>query len=542
MDRNVLFHLAEILIVYPRTRSALVIDEFTNKVIQVSLSNYYQDADTGHLTHEHIPKSGTKVYLTYSNRIPSIMMGYTPISRINAAEDNKIKRKITHVNMGDVLLDGAIAKNYPYLDGHTDTNEDMFGANDPLYQKDVGEQPNFSGNSFDDLMAGDHVLSTKDGNMIGVLEGGLTYFKASELCQIIGIRYNDTMRIVSRNFEHFSDFGESSYKNSDGHTSFEIKGSASQAHSRLGKYTCSFAMGKRGELIKLSTLSPTGQEHSHIHLTADRAMSLFSQGSYRVRSMGDKLETIKGTSSHTQQGNATFVYKSDHSTSIEANHSHSVSGQSKWRVIKDFMLTVGKSMIQSIGGTRTTDILGSLTSEADVTTITNGSKKETITLLGSFKRLILGSGNIEEQTSLGNISQEILSAGNITRKTTAGDIKDETILGNVELKNALASMTISIDGTISAKGPLGEMSLSPTGEVSIKNKVGSITIDPLGNVSIDNPLMVNIGKGANQSAILGEMFMTFFNTHIHPTGVGPSGPPVVPMSPAQLSTKVKVTI
>jgi hypothetical protein len=32
--------------------------------------------------------------------------------------------------------------------------------------------------------------------------------------------------------------------------------------------------------------------------------------------------------------------------------------------------------------------------------------------------------------------------------------------------------------------------------------------------------------------------MQFFNAHVHPTGVGPSGPPTQPMSTSQLSQKV----
>jgi uncharacterized protein involved in type VI secretion and phage assembly len=49
---------------------------------------------------------------------------------------------------------------------------------------------------------------------------------------------------------------------------------------------------------------------------------------------------------------------------------------------------------------------------------------------------------------------------------------------------------------------------------------------------------VMLGGQGGESLIKGMSFMTFFNTHTHGTGVGPSSPPVVPMTPAQLSTKV----
>jgi hypothetical protein len=43
---------------------------------------------------------------------------------------------------------------------------------------------------------------------------------------------------------------------------------------------------------------------------------------------------------------------------------------------------------------------------------------------------------------------------------------------------------------------------------------------------------------ASEPLVLGNAFLQYFNTHTHPTGVGPSGPPTPPMTPAQLSTKV----
>lgn len=46
------------------------------------------------------------------------------------------------------------------------------------------------------------------------------------------------------------------------------------------------------------------------------------------------------------------------------------------------------------------------------------------------------------------------------------------------------------------------------------------------------------GSGASQKVVLGDAFMQLFNTHTHPTGVGPSGPSLQPMTPSQLSTKV----
>lgn len=57
-------------------------------------------------------------------------------------------------------------------------------------------------------------------------------------------------------------------------------------------------------------------------------------------------------------------------------------------------------------------------------------------------------------------------------------------------------------------------------------------------VSLSENLVMLGSAVANQQAILGNLFMILYNTHIHSTGIGPSGPPVVPMDATQLSEKV----
>lgn len=48
---------------------------------------------------------------------------------------------------------------------------------------------------------------------------------------------------------------------------------------------------------------------------------------------------------------------------------------------------------------------------------------------------------------------------------------------------------------------------------------------------------IKLGESATEPLVLGQSFMQLFNTHTHPTGVGPSGPPASPMTPSQLSQK-----
>lgn len=62
---------------------------------------------------------------------------------------------------------------------------------------------------------------------------------------------------------------------------------------------------------------------------------------------------------------------------------------------------------------------------------------------------------------------------------------------------------------------------------------GEIQITPNGKTVMKSP--TNMGIGATELMVLGNLFMDLFNQHTHTTGVGPSGAPIQQMTGAQLS-------
>jgi hypothetical protein len=62
------------------------------------------------------------------------------------------------------------------------------------------------------------------------------------------------------------------------------------------------------------------------------------------------------------------------------------------------------------------------------------------------------------------------------------------------------------------------------------------------NAIIDHATSIELGKGASELAVLGNKFMTLFNSHTHTGNLGaPTSPPMKPMTPGELSQKqVKV--
>jgi hypothetical protein len=58
------------------------------------------------------------------------------------------------------------------------------------------------------------------------------------------------------------------------------------------------------------------------------------------------------------------------------------------------------------------------------------------------------------------------------------------------------------------------------------------------NAIIDHATSIELGKGASELAVLGNKFMTLFNSHTHIGNLGaPTSPPTKPMTPGELSQK-----
>jgi len=120
--------------------------------------------------------------------------------------------------------------------------------------------------------------------------------------------------------------------------------------------------------------------------------------------------------------------------------------------------------------------------------------------------------------------------------------------GSFEIKNGNDSI-IHLDAvdqktTITDEG--GSTVVMDNGEVVVTSKDGgtkltmtstgftvdggaSAVIEVSGNVTL-RAATVNIGKGAKESVVLGDSFLSYFNTHFHSGNLGvPTGTPIVPM-------------
>lgn len=120
--------------------------------------------------------------------------------------------------------------------------------------------------------------------------------------------------------------------------------------------------------------------------------------------------------------------------------------------------------------------------------------------------------------------------------------------GADDLGSETGSETPTGDGGKAASATLGllktksghELVFDDDGEVILLasgNGKTSIRFTQDGGVVITAET-IKLCDGASEKVVLGDAFMRLFNQHVHPTGVGPSGPPNPLMSSSHLSAKV----
>jgi uncharacterized protein involved in type VI secretion and phage assembly len=103
--------------------------------------------------------------------------------------------------------------------------------------------------------------------------------------------------------------------------------------------------------------------------------------------------------------------------------------------------------------------------------------------------------------------------------------------------------TVTVSSTGGDKVVLDDNAKSITIETAGGQKVllesGKVTITAT-TVTLDAST-ISLGSAAAHPVLLGDMFVTMFNTHVHPTAVGPSGPPTPPLVPTAVLSQTTKT-
>ncbi len=123
---------------------------------------------------------------------------------------------------------------------------------------------------------------------------------------------------------------------------------------------------------------------------------------------------------------------------------------------------------------------------------------------------------------------QIDESGRITSTDGAGQsMRLDAEAGEIVISDAAGNTVV-----LSATG----VAVEDANGQSVKLEASGATVKA-NKIALDAPL-VELGGSGGEPVLKGQSFLTFFMTHTHPTGVGPSGPPVPQGEASALSTTV----
>lgn len=104
-----------------------------------------------------------------------------------------------------------------------------------------------------DVVPGDQIHTTPGGGLLGLLRGGSMVLRSSRLSEIFLSKLQDLVRVVSRNFEHFTDVSSTVFRNFKNRVYRYSGYSNSAADSRIERYTYHQFFGDVGAAEAIKT-------------------------------------------------------------------------------------------------------------------------------------------------------------------------------------------------------------------------------------------------------------------------------------------------
>jgi len=164
------------------------------------------------------------------------------------------------------------------------------------------------------------------------------------------------------------------------------------------------------------------------------------------------------------------------------------------------------------------------------------------------------SGGYEWNLGLGGIGASIsmMPLGDIVFDSKLGldGITGTALLGPVTFSSLLSTMELGLTGDAKLAGVLSTLELSTAGAAQLSGVLATLKLESsgaalmqglLGEVSVSSSGKVKVKGIANSLKEILNEFVEIFLSHTHPTGTGPSGPPMPPASvKANLLKSIKI--
>jgi hypothetical protein len=182
-----------------------------------------------------------------------------------------------------------------------------------------------------DMLVGDRIIASTGGGILAMLRGGSILLRSSRLSEIYLSKWNDLVRIVSRNYEHFTDLSSETIRNIKGRVFKYVGYAASSKDAKIELYSFhqyigdvaaaeavktdySKSMPAASNVIYKEQVTSTGgsELYKHeIHLDGMQDLVVSAGGVFtRIRSSSGKVEiTYNDTNLISIDGNEIRISK-----------------------------------------------------------------------------------------------------------------------------------------------------------------------------------------------------------------------------------------
>ena len=339
-----------------------------------------------------------------------------------------------------------------------------------------------------------------EGNGIGVLEGGVSIFKAGDLSQVLGFKVGDLLRVIAKNFELFTGMGEFRVATDNGKARLEFKGSteAQKAHPSSADWNVEAGIGGDANLFYLRFLNPgSGKVKAGITITKDGDILL------EGRTISEHEGALKTSGKRTRHGNNEQIRGSD---TKEVGDTYARTAKTITRMAESGMKDEAGSSYSLNAG--------------DISVNASHASAEFITGYRPEKDGVPIPGKIPGKTftlSNGNFTVDVGDPTHGGLPATYPCISLKTYTGDIDFTSSLAgSITLNTTLIPSGTGMAGPFGIILNSPMVLLGGAGS----PL--TPFTNPGMA----ACKYEALLA--YVTALHTalaaHIHPTMMGPSGP------------------
>lgn len=240
-------------------------------------------------------------------------------------------------------------------DGSVDTGLSISGANQPGYYRSIYTP--------EDVVQGDWVRASPDGNYVGILRGKENRMYSGEKAQISTNGLGELIRLICTNYEQFNGFGYVKVTNANGRNNVEIRGGADELSETGGEeeqWTFHLDIGDKGELFDMRVTSMDGKILSQVKLTPDGQIRIMAvRGIDLVNADGaPRSEEIGGDHYKRVAGSVKDSVGGSKTTTVEGAVTRRISETDKKVVGNDEVSVVNRNKVRQVGGNKIETITG----------------------------------------------------------------------------------------------------------------------------------------------------------------------------------------